>query len=217
MLIRLSHMFQAEEHPKRLSQPASVHLATVAELLQLEVTKVQEATLFGERVLADSDYLRPQYNISETFTTWKPPLLLPRSPLSFTSNRIVGPLPLSTLVSLNPMQIRAFYFTVSRRTPCTDPASRAQLLVAANPAAAASASKHLSLLVHITPSIDSTVAHVAVLSRSVLLMVLLVPTGAAVGIASCLVGRSFVTLRAVGAGAKQGKWKGVVRKECINI
>jgi hypothetical protein len=43
VLVRLSNVFQATEHPT-LSQPAKVQLSDVAKLLRLSVTKVQEAT-----------------------------------------------------------------------------------------------------------------------------------------------------------------------------
>jgi hypothetical protein len=218
ILVRLSHMFQAGEHA-RMSKPATVQLAAVAKLLKLKVTRVQEATLFGERALNDSDERRPQYNISETLTKWQPPLLLPPTTLSFTSSRMVGSIPLSTGVTLNPMQIRAFYFEVSRSTVCSDPPPKTLSIAEVLPAGAAvktDNSKTVSLLVRQLPSIDPTVAQVASLSYSVLLLLLLVPAGIAVGIASCLVARSYM-LKSGAAGSKHDKWKRIARNDCINL
>lgn len=219
ILVRLSHMFQAGED-KLMSQSATVKLAAVAQLLKLKVTHLQEATLFGERALSDSDATRPQYNISEKLTMWQPPLLLPPTALSSSSNRIVGPIPLDTSVTLHPMQVRAFYFTVSRSTLCSDPARQTLPKAGAVPAAAAmevEKSKTVSVLVRHLPGADQTVAQVASLSHSVLLLLLLVPTGIAVGMAAvCLVGRSYMQ-RIVTAGTKQDKMKSIARNEYINL
>jgi hypothetical protein len=116
-------MFQAGERPQQLSQPASVQLSAVAKLLRLNVTIIQEATLFGERALVESDNKRPEYNYSQVLTKWKPPLVLPAAELSFTSNRLVGSIPVDARVTLQPMQIRAFFFTMQRSqgSNCTDP------------------------------------------------------------------------------------------------
>lgn len=219
VLVRLSHMFQAGED-QAMSQPATVQLAALAKLLQLKVTKVQEATLFGERALTAGDERRPQYNISEVLTTWQPPLLLPAAALSFTSNRMVGPIPLSARVTLNPMQVRAFYFTVSRSSSCSDPEIKNRSQEGGAPVASGTKganSKPVSVLVRHLPGIDPSVAHVASLSYSALLLLLLVPTGIAVGIAAaCLVGRSHMQ-KIVAAATKQEKFKSIARNEYINL
>lgn len=217
ILVRLSHMFQAGEHPS-LSQPATVKLEALAKLLKLQVTKVQEAALFGERALTNSDERRPQYNISEVLTTWQPPLLLPSSALSFTSNRVVGPIPIGTSITLNPMQIRAFYFTAARHSSCSDPPLGTPSLAGATLLPAAekvNSSVRVSLLVRQVSNIES-IAHVASLPQSVLLLLLLVPTGVAVGIAFCLVGRSYL-LKFTAAGTKSDRLKGIARSEYVNL
>lgn len=120
VLLRLSHMFQSGEHPT-LSRPARVQLSAVAELLRANITSVQETTLFGERPLTVSDSMRPVFNISHTLTVWKPPLVLPPSLFSFINSRLVGPIPGTTSIHLNPMQIRTFFVTVARKSACVDP------------------------------------------------------------------------------------------------
>jgi hypothetical protein len=248
VLIRLSHMFQAGEHPQ-LSQQASVQLSAVAKLLRLDVLSIQEATLFGERSLEQLDEKRPTYNYRQTLTKWQPPLALPPAGLSFTSNRLVGSISLDTRVTLNPMQIRAFFFTVQRSqgSSCTDPLPLVKPIAAGGlPAAAGAAAntgaegswlqgmeqkieKTAGELVEeaavleaaavqqarnitadlLRKRIDPTVARVALLSRGVLLLFLLVPASVTFGVASCFIGRSGFG-RSKSISPKHTKLKGVI-------
>jgi hypothetical protein len=216
VLLRLSHMFQAGEHPV-LSQQASVQLSTVAKLLRLEVTGVQEATLFGERPLTETDERRPSYNYSRTLTKWQPPLALANAGLSFTSNRLVGSIPLDTRVTLNPMQIRSFYLAVKRRQgdgSCTDPQQLSKAVAAVDGVTGApgvDAAQPLNMSASLLSiRMDPTVAKVALLSRGVLLLLLLVPTGVAFGIASCVFGRGSSAPRSRPASPQPAKLKGLV-------
>ncbi|KAF8065729.1 alpha-mannosidase [Scenedesmus sp. PABB004] len=128
VLLRLSHMFQAGEHPS-LGATARVDLHA---LLKLGVVGAVEAALYGERALTDADDARPAQELGANLTTWDPPL--PRTKgYSFLSNRLVGPIPPGTHVSLHPMQIRTFYLTVRRAdSACTDPPRRAKPVAAAS-------------------------------------------------------------------------------------
>jgi hypothetical protein len=217
VLLRLSHMFQAGEHPV-LSQQASMQLSTVAKLLRLEVTGTKEATLFGERSLTDTDERRPSYNYSRTLTKWQPPLALTNAGLSFTSNRLVGSIPLDTRVTLNPMQIRSFYLAVKRRQgdgSCTDPPQLSKGIAAVDIVTGAPATGDAAQALNMSASLlsirmDPTVAKVALLSRGVLLLLLLVPTGVAFGIASCVLGRSSAAPRSRTASPQPAKLKGLV-------
>jgi hypothetical protein len=266
VLLRLSHMFQHGEHPV-LSQQASVQLSAVAKLLRLDVSGVQEATLFGERPLAEMDARRTSYNCSGTITKWQPPLVLPDAGVSFTSNRLVGSIPLETRVTLNPMQIRAFYLAVRRSRgdgSCIDPPQFSKPVAAAGGGVTGAAGMEASTLeaaviqaqaVNTSASavsthaavvqlvadgltgtagkqaatvdkaatqqvvnasvsllsirIDPTIAKVALLSRGVLLLLVLVPTGVAFGIASCVFGRGSPA-RSRSASPQNAKLKGLV-------
>lgn len=149
-LVRLSHMFEADEHPA-LSGVARVDLHEVLGGL-LTIERVTEATLFGERELRAGDAARPRpLTIKETITKWDPPINTSAS-CSFVSNRKVGPIPRGTEVTLHPMQIRAFYVTVKRAPgsacpseapPPARPVARAATLAALvtqNPSESASSS-----------------------------------------------------------------------------
>jgi hypothetical protein len=211
VLVRLSHMLQAREDPV-LSQPASVPLAAVAKLLGAKVTNVQEATLFGERALTESDSKRPQHNISEVITTWQPPLTLPSSALSYSSNRLVGTIPLDTRVTLNLMQVRSFYFEVLRTASCMDPK-----LTRPPPGADATGCGHSPPVFVRQPSIiNVTIRQAAIPSQSMLLLTLAVPTSVVLGVVCYLVRRS-CAVKALIERVKHGKWKRVVRNEWLNM
>jgi hypothetical protein len=193
ILLRLSHMFQAGEHPV-LSQQASVQLSAVAKLLRLDVMGIQEATLFGERQLTEMDGKRPSYNYSRTLTKWQPPLVLSNPAISFTSNRLVGSIPLDARVMLNPMQIRTFYLAVRRKSgsaSCIDPLQLNKAIAAVggvNGAAAAAAVDDAALRASLLSiHMDPTIANVALLSRGVLLLLLLVPMSTSVVFGICIV------------------------------
>jgi hypothetical protein len=220
VLLRLSHMFQAGEHPI-LSQQASVQLSTVAKLLRLDVAGAQEATLFGERPLTEADERRPSYNYSRTLTTWQPPLVLPKAGISFTSNRLVGSIPIETRVTLNPTQIRAFYLAVKRRqgdASCTDPPQLNKAIADADGVSVAAGKEAAPVhaqAVNMSASLlsirmDPTVANTALLSHGVLLLLLLrVPTGVVFGIALCVFGRGCCA-RSRPASPQVAKLRGLV-------
>jgi alpha-mannosidase len=230
VLVRFSHMFQAGEHPT-LSQPASVHLAVVAKLLRLPVAAVQEATLWGERALADSDDKRPDYQFSSNITEWQPPLAAPPAGLSLLSNRLVGPIPQNTRITLNPMQIRTFYVTVQRnsssnRGRCVDPPESSRSVNYATPFdSAATGEAEISVLdsiaasvlyVQRAPTAPVSISHASALAPGVLLAYVLVPACVAAAILSCLIGRmccafwGFDVLRV-------DKWRAVVRKRAATL
>jgi hypothetical protein len=198
VLLRLSHMFQEGEHP-HWSRPASVHLPAVFRLLQLNVTGVQEATMFGERPLTVKDNRRPQFNISQLLTDWKPPLLLPLSSVRFTETRLVGPIQSTMHIQLNPMQIRAFYLTVARIDTCIDNPTTEKRDVATSHQAAAAPRNHVDWrqlpnneLVHFTG---------IGVSRSMLVL-LLVFNGVAASIASCVLAANLYLRKGAFAAAK---------------
>jgi hypothetical protein len=230
VLVRLSHMFQATEHPT-LSKPASVQLAVVAKLLRLSVKKFQEATLWGERALADSDDKRPDYRFSTNITKWQPPLAAPPAGLSLLGNRLVGPIPLDTRITLNPMQIRTFYVTVHRSCSsksgrCVDPPETSRSVGSAEglkSAAQGKAESHMvggiaasKVFVQRAPAAAASISHGYALSPSVMLALVLVPACVAAGMLICIVGRIFCAFW-VPEGMRVEKWKALVRKRATTI
>lgn len=117
VLVRLSHMFQAGEHLQHSKQAA----VDLQKLLDLSIVSVQEATLFGERLLAESDLQRPEYKYGKNLAVWDPPRPAAPAALSYTSNRLVGEIPAGTKITLNAMQVRTFFVTVKRtQSRCAD-------------------------------------------------------------------------------------------------
>jgi hypothetical protein len=183
VLVRLSHMFQSGENPA-LSRTANVKLAEVAKLLRLDVKVVQEATLFGERLLQDSDCMQRNFSVGETLTKWLPPLSQPPAQVSFLSNRRVGHIPLDAPITLQPMQIRAFFFTVQReqRTECAELLQHSHDAGATarggrvNMATGAAARNGLHSQALPGPSMDATPKHVVPMHGHLLVLLVLVPT-----------------------------------------
>lgn len=119
VLVRLSHIFEAGEHVQ-YSKEAAVNLHKA---LKLDILSIQEATLFGNRLLTDDDLQKSKYDLGANLTHWHPPLATPPARHSYISNQLVGTIPVDTQITLHPMQVRTFYITVRRThsSSCVDP------------------------------------------------------------------------------------------------
>jgi hypothetical protein len=118
------------------------------------------------------------------------------------------------------MQIRAFYLAVKRTqgdNSCTDPPQLNRAVadvdvvgIAAGKEAASIHAQAVNISAYLLSiRMDPTAAKVALLSRGVLLLLLLVPTGVAFGIASCVFGRGS-SARSRPASPQPGTLKGLV-------